>query len=140
MNELSENFEPWNIDDESNSPIKINMPHETIGFTNILQINKGYAHHANDEIKDFRRSFWKLDLNDVSHAYVLEINDGDNSNQSKSSDSEENIAFLFSSNLYQPKVRGRRSQDYSDLLQSNIWDKYWRETPSIEILSKIMPS
>ena len=140
MSERSESFESWNIDDDSNSPTKINIPHETKGFTNILQINKGYAYHSNFTLRDFQEPLRELNPNELGYVAILEISDEENSNSCNSSESNEFNEVMFIPNFLPHKIREKRSRAYSDLFRSNIWDKHRKETPSVEILSKIMPS
>ena len=138
VNESSSDFESWNVDDESNKLTKINIPLETKEFINILQINKGYVHQEDNEFMNVLDSFSKLDLDELRDAVIVEISDEDKSDRSNSWDNEEFNEVMFVSIFQQPQERVRRSQLYSDLFKSNLCDKHWKGTPSVEILSKIM--
>ena len=53
VNKFSYEFESWNIEDESSMHIKINIPHKTKEFINLLQINKGHVHRQDNEVSFF---------------------------------------------------------------------------------------
>ena len=137
-NNQYEDFESWNVDDESNRLTKINIPNETKEFMNILQINKGNVNQMNNEFMNFSDSFSNLDFEELRDVVILENNEENKSESSKLSDNEEPNQFLWVSSIYIPQERIRRSQQYSNLFKSNLWDKHWRDMPSVEILSVIM--
>ena len=136
--ESSRDFESCNIDDESSKLTKINIPRETNEFMNILQIDKGNVQLEDDEIVSIWDSFSQLDLEKLRDSVILEISDESNSSYSKSSKDEIPNQFLLVSDTHQLQERVRRSQLNSCLYQSNISEKHWKETPSEEILSRIM--
>ena len=137
-NNQYEDFESWNVDDESNRLAEINIPNETKEFMNILQINKGNVNQMNNEFMNFSDSFSNLDFEELRDVVILENNEENKSESSKLSDNEEPNQFLWVSSIYIPQERIRRSQQYSNLFKSNLWDKHWRDMPSVEILSVIM--
>ena len=140
VKEGSNDFESWNVEDESNKPIQINILHDTNKFVNILQLNKGQVYQEISEFSSIWESLNELYLDDLWYADIQEISEWESSNLSKSSNSDSFDGKLFISSTVNSKVRSQRSQIFSDLLQSNMWDKHWKETPSVEILCRIMPS
>ena len=86
----------------------------------------------------FSDSFDDLSLDEPQDSIIHEISEEDKSYNSKSSDNNEFSKILFVSCLQKHKERIRSSQMHWNLFKSNLCEKYSKETPSIEILSKIM--
>ena len=139
VNEYSRDFESWDVDEDSNKLTRIHVPNETKEFFNILQINKGNVWIEDQEIIDLSDSFSKLGLEEIKEVSIVRIDSDSDVAGLKSSEEDVVYDFLFVSNFHQSNARVRRSQLNSDLFRSNMWDKHARETPSVEILSKIMP-
>ena len=138
VNKFSYEFESWNIEDESSKHIKINIPHETKEFINLLQINKGHVHKQDNEIINISDSLDELSLDELQDSIIQEISEEDKSYNSKSSDNNEFNKILFASCFQQHKEWVRRSQMHWNLFKSNLCEKHSKDKPSIEILSKIM--